>query len=118
MNLHLWADFTGQSDQSEILNDDGIDLGFPDPTKESLGFDKFGREDQYIEREVSATSTGMEVIHDKREIGFSEIFGSKTGIEGREPEIDGIGTRGNGSLEAIPVSSWGQEFRFMWRGHP
>jgi hypothetical protein len=107
MNLHLWADFTGQSDQSEILNDDGIDLGFPHPTKEPFGFDKFGGEDQYIEREESATSTGMEVIHDKREIGFSEIFGSKTGIEGREPEIDGIGTCGNGSFEALPIACRG-----------
>jgi hypothetical protein len=33
----------------------------------------------------------MEVIHDKGEIGFSEIFGSETGIEGREAEVDGIG---------------------------
>jgi hypothetical protein len=66
MNLHLWADFTGQSDQSEILNDDGIDLGFPHPTKEPLGFDKFGGEDQYIEREESAATAGMEVIHDER----------------------------------------------------
>jgi hypothetical protein len=60
----------------------------------------------------------MEVIHDKREIGFSEIFSSEAGIEGRKAEVNGIGTGGNGSLEAIPVSSWGQEFRFMWRGHP
>jgi hypothetical protein len=60
----------------------------------------------------------MKVIHDKGKIGFSEIFGSETGIERGESEIDGIGTCGNGSFEAIPVSSWGEEFRFMWRGHP
>jgi hypothetical protein len=65
MNLHLWADFTGQSNQSEILNDDGIDLGLSDPTKEPFGFDKFGGEDQYIEREESATTAGMEVVHDE-----------------------------------------------------
>jgi hypothetical protein len=104
----LRADFSGQSYQSKILNDDGVDLGFSDPAKESFCFDEFRGEDQYIEGEISATSTGMEVIHDKGEIGFSEIFGSETGIEGREAEVDGIGTGGNGSLEAIPVSSWGQ----------
>jgi len=118
MDGNLRADFSSQANQSEILNDDGVDLGFSDPAKEAFCFDKFGGEDQYIEGEVSATTAGMEVVHDKREIGFSEIFGPETGIEGREAEIDGIGTCGNGSFEAIPVSSWGEEFRFMWRGHP
>jgi hypothetical protein len=80
------------------LNNDGIHLGFPHPAKESFGFYKFGGEDQYIEREISAASTGMEVIHDEREVGFSEIFGSETGIEGGKAEVDGIGTSGNGSL--------------------
>ena len=107
MNLHFWADFTGQSDQSEILNDDGIDLGFPHPTKEPFGFDKFGGEDQYIEREESATTAGMEVVHDEGEIGFSEIFSSETGIECGEPEIDGIGPCGNGSFEALPIACRG-----------
>jgi hypothetical protein len=65
MNLHLWADFTGQSDQSEILNDDGIDLGFPHPTKEPLGFEKFGGEDKYIECKISPATAGMEVVHDE-----------------------------------------------------
>jgi hypothetical protein len=73
------------------LNNDGIDLGMADPAKESFGFGEFGGKDEYIEREVSATTAGMEVIHDKGEIGFSEIFGSETGIEGREAEVDGIG---------------------------
>jgi hypothetical protein len=40
----------------------------------------------------------MKVIHDKGKIGFSEIFGSETGIERGEAEVDGIGTGGNGSL--------------------
>jgi hypothetical protein len=114
----LRADLPGQSNQSEILNDDCIHLGFPDPAKQSFGFDEFRGEDQYIEREVSATSTGMKVIHDKGKIGFGEIFSSEAGIEGWKAEIDGIGPCGNGSFEAIPVSRWGEEFRFKWRGHP
>jgi hypothetical protein len=65
VNFHLRADFSGQSNKSEILNDDGIDLGLSDPTKEPFGFDKFGGEDQYIEREESATTAGMEVVHDE-----------------------------------------------------
>jgi hypothetical protein len=107
VNFYFRADFPCQSDQSEILNDDGIDLGFPHPTKEPFGFDKFGGEDQYIEGEISATSAGMEIIHDKGKIGFSEILSSETGIERGESEIDGIGPGGNGSLEAFPVSRWG-----------
>jgi hypothetical protein len=66
MNLYLRADLPGQSDQSEILNDDGIDLGFPHPAKEPFGFDKFRGEDQYIKREESAATAGMQVIHDER----------------------------------------------------
>jgi hypothetical protein len=65
MNFYLRADLPSQSNQSEILNDNGIDLGFPHPAKKSFGFDKFGWEDQYIERQVSASSTGMEVFHDE-----------------------------------------------------
>jgi hypothetical protein len=106
MNLHLWADFTGQSNQSEILNDDGVDLGFSDPAKEAFCFDKFGGEDQYIEGEISAATAGMEVVHDQGEVGFSKIFRSETGIERGESEIDGIGTCGNGGFEAIPVARW------------
>jgi hypothetical protein len=42
---NLGADFFGESNKSEILNDDGIDLGFSDPAKEAFGFGKFGGED-------------------------------------------------------------------------
>jgi len=80
------------------LNDNGIDLGFPHPAKQSFGFGEFGRKDQNIEGEVSATTAGMEVIHDEGEVGFSEIFGSETSIEGGKAKVDGIGTSGNGSL--------------------
>jgi hypothetical protein len=104
MNLHLRADFPGQADQTQILNDDGVHLGFPDPAKKSFGFDKFGWEDQYIKGEVSATSTGMKVIHDKGEIGFSEIFGSETGIECRETEVDRISAGSDCGLQAFPVT--------------
>jgi hypothetical protein len=60
----------------------------------------------------------MEVIHDEGEIGFSEIFGSETGIEGGEAEIDGIGPSGNRRLETLPIACRGEKFWFMWRGHP
>jgi hypothetical protein len=65
VNFYFRADFPCQANQSEILNDDGVDLGFSDPAKEAFCFDKFGGEDQYIECEVSATAAGMEVIHDE-----------------------------------------------------
>jgi hypothetical protein len=64
MDGNLRADFSSQSNKSEILNDDGIHLGFPDPAKEAFCFGKFGGEDQNIESEVSATTAVMEVIHD------------------------------------------------------
>jgi hypothetical protein len=107
MNLYLRVDLPGQSDQSEILNDDGIHLGFPHPAKEPFSFDKFGGENQYIEREVPTTTTGMKVIHDKGKIGFSEIFGSETGIERGESEIDGIGPSSNGGFETLPIACRG-----------
>jgi hypothetical protein len=65
MDGNLRADLPGQSNQPQILNDDGIDLGFPHPAKKSFGFDKFGGEDQYIEGEESATTAGMEVVYDE-----------------------------------------------------
>ena len=107
MDGNLRADFSSQSNKSEILNDDGIDLGFSDPAKESFGFGKFGGEDQDIECEVSATSTGMKVIHDKGKIGFSEIFGSETSIECGQAKINGVGPSGNGGFEALPIACRG-----------
>jgi hypothetical protein len=107
MNFYFRADFPCQANQSEILNDDGVHLGFTHPTKESFGFDEFRGKDQYIEREVATTTAGMKVIHDKGKIGFSEIFGSETGIERGESEVDGISTGGNGSLEALPIACRG-----------
>ena len=38
MDGNLRADFSSQSNKSEILNDDGIDIGFSDPAKEAFGF--------------------------------------------------------------------------------
>ena len=38
MDGNLRADFSSQSNKSEILNDDGIDLGFSDPAKEAFCF--------------------------------------------------------------------------------
>jgi hypothetical protein len=107
MDGNLRADLPGQSNQPQILNDDGIDLGFSHPTKEPFGFDEFRGEDQHVEGEISATSTGMEVIHDEGEICLSEIFSSETGIERGESEIDGVGTCGNGSFEALPIACRG-----------
>jgi hypothetical protein len=107
MNLHLRTDFPGQADQAQILNDDGVHLGFCDPAKESFGFGQFGWKDQYVEREVSATSTGMEVTHDKRKIGLSEVLGPETGIECRETKIDGVGPCGHGRLETLPIACGG-----------
>jgi hypothetical protein len=49
----------------------------------------------------------MEVIHDEGEICLSEIFSSETGIERGESEIDGVGTCGNGSFEALPIACRG-----------
>jgi hypothetical protein len=83
MNLYLRADLSGQSNKTEILNDDCIHLGFPDPAKQSFGFGEFGGKDQYIEREITAASAGMKVIHNEREVGFGKIFGSETGIKCR-----------------------------------
>ena len=107
MDLHLRADFPGQADQTQILNDDGVRLGFCDPAKESFGFGQFRGEDQHIEGEISTSSAGMEVIDNQGEIGLSEVLGPETGIEGGEAEINGIGTGGNGSFEALPIACRG-----------
>jgi hypothetical protein len=107
MDGNLWADFSSQSNKSEILNDDGIDLGFSDPAKESFGFGKFGGEDQDIECEVSATATLVKIFHDFGKVRLGKVFRTETSIEGRETEIDGIGSGGNGSFEALPIACRG-----------
>jgi hypothetical protein len=49
----------------------------------------------------------MEVIHDKGKIDLGEIFGSETRIEGREAEVDGIGTGCDCGLKTLPVPGRG-----------
>jgi hypothetical protein len=118
MDGNLRADFSSQSNKSEILNDDGIDLGFSDPAKESFGFGKFGGEDQDIECEVSATATLVKIFHDFGKVRLGKVFRTETSIECGQAKIDGVGPSGNGGFEALPIACRGEEFRFMWRGHP
>ena len=118
MDGNLRADFSSQSNKSEILNDDGIDLGFSDPAKEPFGFGEFGGEDQDIECEVSATATLVKIFHDFWEVGLGKVFRTETSIERGESEINGVGPSGNRGFETLPIAGWGEEFRFLWRGHP
>ena len=59
----------------------------------------------------------MEVLHHDGKIGFGEVFSPETRVEGRKAKVDGIGSGGNRRLQALPVSSWSQEFGFQWQGH-
>jgi len=60
----------------------------------------------------------VKIFHDFGKVRLGKVFRTETSIEGRETEIDGIGSGGNGSFEALPIACRGEEFRFMWRGHP
>jgi len=60
----------------------------------------------------------VEVVHDFWEVGLGEVFRTKTCIEGGKAEVDGVGASGNRGLEALPVASGGEEFWFVWGGHP
>jgi len=60
----------------------------------------------------------MEVVHNFGEVGLGEVFRAETSIEGGQAEVDGVGTCGNGGFEALPVPSGGEEFGFVWGGHP
>jgi hypothetical protein len=107
MDGNLRADFSSQSNKSEILNDDGIDLGFSDPAKESFGFGKFGGEDQDIECEVSATATLVKIFHDFGKVRLGKVFCTETSIECGQAKIDGVGPSGNGGFEALPIACRG-----------
>jgi hypothetical protein len=60
----------------------------------------------------------MEVVHDFGEVGFGKVFGAETSVEGGQAEVDGVGPSGNRGFEALPVASGGEEFGFVWGGHP
>ena len=60
----------------------------------------------------------MEVVHDFWKVGLGKVFRTETSIKGGKAEIDGVGTSGNRSFEALPVPSGGEEFGFVWGGHP
>ena len=86
--------------------------------KETFGLGQFGGKDQDIKSEVSATTSGMEVLDDKREIGFGKVFRSQTGIERGQAKVNRVGSGGHRGLETIPVPRRGQKFRFSRVGHP
>jgi hypothetical protein len=60
----------------------------------------------------------VEIVDDFGEVGLGEVFRAETSIEGGQAEVDGVGTCGNRCFEALPVASGGEEFGYVWGGHP
>jgi hypothetical protein len=60
----------------------------------------------------------VEVVDDFGEVGFGEVFGADTSVEGGKAEVYGVGTSGNRGFKANPVASGGEEFGFVRGGHP
>lgn len=109
VELYFRADGSSESDETEVLDDEGVDLGSRDLAEKPFSLGELRGEDQNIHGEVTAPAAGVEVVHDLGEVLLGKIFGPKPGIEGGESEIDRIGAGGDGGLEAVPVAGRGQK---------
>ena len=94
------------------MDDERIDPSGGDESEESFRLGKFRGKDKNIHGEVASSAPGVEVVHDRREIVFGEVFRPKPGVKGGESEINRICPGGDGCLEAIPVSRRRQKFWF------
>ena len=53
----------------------------------------------------------MQPGHHLRQFFNAEVLRPLAGIEGIDTEIDRIGPVGDGGLETVPVTGWGEQFR-------
>lgn len=86
------------------LDDEGIDSGFADQAQLFFsGFDLV-REDQGIHGDETFDSVFVKISHELGEVCFGKIIGTETCVEFGQTEVDGIGTSGDSSAGAVPVS--------------
>lgn len=105
MELHMWDDFPSHLGETEILDNQGIDSGGSDEAELGFGGFELSGEDEGIHGDESFDSVLVEVGHQIREILFGEIVSAESGVEFRQTKVNGIGTGGDGSASAVPVSS-------------
>jgi hypothetical protein len=110
VKFNLRADGLGEADESEVLDDERVNLRCGSEAEESFRLGKFRGEDKNIHGEVASSAPGVEVIHDLSEVLFPEVFGPEPGVEGGESEIDGISPCGDGGFETFPVTRRRQKF--------
>ena len=104
MKFDVGDDFPGHFCETEILNDEGIDSGFADKSELFFsGFDLVG-EDQGVHGDETFDAVFVKISHELGEIGFGKIIGAETRVEFGQTEVDGIGTSGDSSAGAVPVS--------------
>jgi len=108
VEFHPRADGSGEANEAEVLNDEGVNLSRCGEAEESFRLWKFGRENQHIHGEVAPATAGMEVGHHFRQVFFREVFGAKAGVESGQAEINGIRPGGDGGLQAVPVTRRGE----------
>ena len=111
MKFHVRADSLGESDEAEVLDDEGIHSGRGGQTEESFRLGQFGGEDKNIHGEVATATAGIEVVHDFWEVLFREVFRPESGVKGGQSEVNGIRPGRDRGLQAVPIPRWGEQFR-------
>ncbi len=111
VEFHIRRDRASELGEAEVLDDQGIDIGRGDFAQLCFGGFQFAGEDEGVHCHESLHAMAVKVVHEFRQVFIGEIIGAESGVEAWQPEVDCIRPSRDGRTCAVPVSSWGEQFR-------
>jgi hypothetical protein len=110
MDGKLRNDRSRQTHQTDVLDDQRIDVGTVQEAQVLGGIIEFSGKDKGIERHVSLHPVAVAKGSDLGKLLLGEIIGAQSGIEAGQTEEHRIGAIGNRRLQAIPSTGRGEKF--------
>ena len=100
-----------QTTQSHVLHDQRIHSGRRRRDHQCSGAFQLIAEHEHVEGEEPPHLALVQPGHHLPQLLDAEVLSPLTGVEGINTEIHSIGTVRHSSLEAVPVTSWGEQLR-------
>ena len=102
---------TGQTAETHVLNDGGIDTSAISCEKQLSGALQLVCEHQNVEGQKSLHTALVQPIHQLGKVAEPKILSTLPGIEGINTEINGISTGSHGCFKGRPITRRGQQLR-------
>ena len=102
---------SSQTTKTHVLNDQRIHPGGLRSKQQRSSSFQLIAEHEHVEGEETPYMALMQPGHHLPKLFDAEVLSLLAGIEGIFTKINSIGTVGDGGLEAVPVTGWGEQFR-------